>query len=171
VFSSIAVPSDDDVDLDLSSITAGPDGALWFTSGGTVDAIGRVTLDGGFDRWPVPWSTSSPQQIVTGSDGALWFTDSQGSRIGRITTGGELSEFPVPAGKAPSAIARGADGALWFTTATDLGRIDVRGTLAMLPVPGAERLGDIVADPDGSFWITDGPRDRVWHVVPPGPRG
>jgi virginiamycin B lyase len=36
--------------------------------------------------------------------------------IGRITTGGQISEFPLPqADSAPDGITTGPDGALWFT--------------------------------------------------------
>jgi len=31
-----------------------------------------------------------------GADGALWFTEQNVNRIGRITTAGVITEFPVP---------------------------------------------------------------------------
>ena len=50
-----------------------------------------------------------------GPDGALWFTEYDGNKIGRITTAGAVTEFPIPtAGSQPSAMTVGPDGALWF---------------------------------------------------------
>ena len=34
--------------------------------------------------------------ITAGPDGALWFTEYWGNKIGRITTAGVITEFPVP---------------------------------------------------------------------------
>jgi streptogramin lyase len=33
--------------------------------------------------------------ITTGPDGALWFTEQNASKIGRITTAGVITEFPL----------------------------------------------------------------------------
>ncbi|MEU7038521.1 hypothetical protein ABZ958_33310 [Streptomyces sp. NPDC046237] len=64
----------------------------------------------------MPTPECGPFGIATGDDGALWFTETAADRIGRISTSGEITEFPLPdrAGR-PHAIAPGADGALWFT--------------------------------------------------------
>ncbi len=54
--------------------------------------------------------------ITTGPDGALWFTEQMSSKIGRITTSGSITSYPVPsAGSQPWGITTGPDGALWFT--------------------------------------------------------
>jgi virginiamycin B lyase len=51
-----------------------------------------------------------------GPDGALWFTEHAGSRIGRITLQGAITEYLVPTrASVPMVIAPGPDGALWFT--------------------------------------------------------
>src|SRR5690242_10683771 len=81
----------------------------------------------------IEYSTTSsgyPMGIATGSDGALWFTEFYGNRIGRITTTGALTEYPVPtADSQPQGIAAGSDGALWFTEfdAFKIGRITTDG--------------------------------------------
>jgi FG-GAP-like repeat len=81
-------------------ITAGPDGALWFTEGNG-DKIGRffcvVQVDSGecapprefpglLFEYPIPTSGAVPNFITTGPDNALWFTEGAGNNIGRITT-------------------------------------------------------------------------------------
>src|SRR5213080_3960121 len=70
---------------------------------------------GRFRQFPLP-SHSRPVGITAGPDGNLWFTESGRDRIGRITTAGVITEFPVPtASSIPYEIAAGPDGALWFT--------------------------------------------------------
>src|SRR5579864_3983508 len=80
------------------AITAGPDGALWFTEG--VGKIGRITTAGVIMEYPVLTPSSRPNGITTGPDGALWFTELNGNNIGRITTSGTVTEYPIPTPKA-----------------------------------------------------------------------
>jgi streptogramin lyase len=63
-------------------ITAGPDGALWFTN---YDSIGRMTTNGRFTGYANP-GISFPAGITAGPYGALWFTNNGNNSIGRITT-------------------------------------------------------------------------------------
>jgi virginiamycin B lyase len=119
-----------------SGITAGPDGALWFTYENP-PKIGRITTSGVLTLFPL----SSPDQrlpggITTGPDGALWFTEynwvygapTGKGKIGRITTGGEITEFPVST-PPRMGITAGADGALWFTTSKGVTRITTTGSV------------------------------------------
>jgi virginiamycin B lyase len=64
-------------------ITAGPDGAIWFCGFGS-NEIGRITVDGTVERFPVPTPKSVPYHIVPGPDGALWFTEQEANKIGRL---------------------------------------------------------------------------------------
>src|SRR5260370_10898406 len=53
--------------------------------------------------------------ITAGPDGNLWFTD-EGNKIGRITTAGIVTEFPIPtASSRPSGITAGPDGNVGVT--------------------------------------------------------
>src|ERR1019366_4686945 len=60
-------------------------------------------------------------------DGALWFTEYYPvGKIGRITTGGVITEYPLPDSEVgPFEITTGPDGALWFTEAegSSIGRL------------------------------------------------
>ena len=73
-------------------ITAGPDGALWFTETDG-NEIGRITTAGAISEWALPHANSRPRGIAAGPDGALWFAEYGGNRIGRITTAGAISEI------------------------------------------------------------------------------
>ena len=107
-------------------ITTGPDDALWFTEP-VSGKIMRIGTDGKITEFALPNPDAQPWGITTGPDDALWFTESAcvrqpgprcviGNKIGRITTGGLITEFAVPAdGSGPHSITTGPDGALWFT--------------------------------------------------------
>ena len=51
-------------------------------------------------EFPVPFESTVagtfPERIAAGPDGNLWFTEDQTNHIGRMTTAGALTEFPVP---------------------------------------------------------------------------
>jgi hypothetical protein len=67
------------------AITAGPDGALWFTDAGN-NSIGRITTGGVVTNY-TGTGISNPDGITDGPDGALWFTNAGNNSIGRITAG------------------------------------------------------------------------------------
>jgi streptogramin lyase len=97
-----------------SGITAGPDGALWFTEfNSTSNGIGRITTAGVITE---PSAGFRIFGITAGPDGALWFTEN--STIGRMTTAGEITQFPLPYGHGPNSITVGPDGALSPAPAT-----------------------------------------------------
>jgi virginiamycin B lyase len=134
-----------------SGITVGPNGELWFTLE-YGDKIGRITTSGTpITQTQLPTPNSRPNQIALGPDGALWFTENgshkviiegkeeerEFSRIGRITPGEEIGEYPTEIPESgPAGIATGADGNLWFAEArrNDIGRI---GSGVLEPLLGA----------------------------------
>ncbi|XBB68048.1 hypothetical protein ABFU82_01720 [Nocardioides sp. WV_118_6] len=70
-----------------SSMTLGPDGALWWAE---KEGIGRITTSGTISRVRIaPWR---PRDIAFGADGRLWFIDQGANRVGAITINGSL--FP-----------------------------------------------------------------------------
>ena len=94
-------------------ITAGLDGALWFTNSGN-NSIGRITTGGKVKTVSDP-SIATPLSITAGLDGALWFTNYGNDSIGRITVRGSVTASTAPGVVKPEFIAPGSDGALWFT--------------------------------------------------------
>ncbi len=101
----------------------------------------------------------SPLEITAGTDGALWFTEYFGNKIGRITTDGDITEFPVAMVGSELAqlndITAGPDGALWFTEgyARKIGRITKAGVITEYAVPGGWPKA-IITGPDGALWFT-----------------
>ena len=110
-------------------------------------------------------SISAPFDIAPGPDGALWFTNAGNNSIGRITTSGVVTSYPV-CGE-PQDITAGPDGALWFTAVVNnpsapgaIGRITTGGVVTCYGTGiglGFSGPGDITAGPDGALWFTNSP--------------
>jgi len=136
-------------------ITAGPDGALWFTD--LAGYIGRMTTNGSATE--AADYDASQVSIVTGPDGALWFTDTGNNKIGRITAAGVVTEYATPTtSSAPHFIIVGPDGNLWFTEygTGKIGRITPAGVITEFPLSHTynEPQG-ITVGPDGALWFTE----------------
>jgi streptogramin lyase len=115
-----------------ADIVNGPDGNLWFTGLSESEPfIGRITPAGVFAEFPLPIPAARMPALVTrGSDGNLWFTEQAGFGgatlisnaigIGKITTDGTITEYPVPLSSDSrfiyiDGITTGPDGRLWMT--------------------------------------------------------
>jgi streptogramin lyase len=142
------------------SITAGPDGNLWFTEN-NADKIGRITTSGTLNEFNLGADTV-PMRITSGPDGNLWFTEFISGKIGRISPSGSISEFPTKtSGSGPFGIAVGPDHNLWFTeqSGQNIGRITPSGSVTEFPVPTTQPnatsaiVSAITAGPDGNLWF------------------
>ena len=183
-----------------TAITAGPDGALWFT--GIPGEIGRITTAGVVTEFALPAvpppagsspgtasTPAMPTAIAAGPDGALWFTGVPGE-VGRITTTGVVTEFavpeiPPPAGSSPgtagtlatlTSITAGPDGALWFTGVPgEVGRITTAGVVTEFAVPAipppAGSSPGTAGTPVTLEDITAGPDGALWFTGVPGEVG
>jgi virginiamycin B lyase len=156
-----------------AGITAGPDGALWFTEQGSGlgagDArIGRITTAGAVTEFAIPSTFGLTGRIAAGPDGALWYTAILPPRIGRITTTGAVTEFRLPdLGLRPIGITGGPDGAMWFTMEGRIGRITTSGTVRLFALPTSESdaQGDIVTGPDGALWFAEPNANRIGRIT------
>ena len=88
--------------------------------------------------FPIPSPNTEPEGITRGPDGNLYFAEIHA--IGRITPGGQITEFRqglAPASE-PVEITAGPDGNVWFTEGvTDrIGRITPAGVITEFAVPG-----------------------------------
>jgi pseudomonalisin len=159
-------------------ITAGPDGALWFTEANGYK-VGRITTAGAVSTFSPPAAPNVLGGIVSGPDGALWFVEiGQAPRVGRVTPGGDFSVFPLPASDQLPAgyslfpsIAAGPDGALWFTLyrSNKIGRITPAGAITefSVPTPGSGP-GAIVAGPDGALWFGEAQLGTIGRITTAG---
>jgi len=153
-------------------ITVGPDGNIWFAERyanliAKFDPVAEELLA----EYTVPTANSQPWDIAPGPDGNLWFTEEDVDQIGRITTDGDIEEFPSGTCCFPTEITAGADGNLWFTE--ELGSAVVRmttsGDVTVFTAPTAQLLYGIALGPDGNVWFTALAGDRkVGKVTPSG---
>jgi virginiamycin B lyase len=137
------------------SLVVGPDGNTWYVNG--AGSIGKVTPTGAITnyydvRLVHPWS------IVTRGT-SLWFTDYGARAIGRITTAGTVTMYPLPGvpGNYPGPydLANGPDGRLWFTAGNEIGKFDT-GTQDVTRFPVTGSFGGIAASPsDHALWVTN----------------
>src|SRR6516165_10425203 len=62
----------------------------------------RQLLSGGINQFPLPTPNPSPGDlymgITAGPDGNLWYTREGANTVGRLTTSGVMTEFPVTGG-------------------------------------------------------------------------
>ncbi len=140
----------------LRAITTGPDGNLWLTHD-CDSGISQITPSGIITQYVLHPAMVAPDGITTGSDSNLWFTAAY--NIGRITPGGTITRFPLPAdwGQRPGDIIAGQDGHLWFVAGAGwIGRISLNGQFARYPtsLPRMYSRG-IAVGPDGCVWYAE----------------
>jgi hypothetical protein len=120
----------------------------------------------------VPTANSYVCGIAAGPDGALWFTEYGANNIGRITTSGEITEYPVPTVDShPWWITAGPDAALWFTEAYayKIGRIATSGEITEYPVPpGNADVSGITPGPDGALWFAETSGNNIGRITTSG---
>ncbi len=145
------------------ALAAGKDGQVWFTDDG--GHICRISATDKFGCYAIHPATKDiwMRGLALGSDGSLWFTeDNLGSvadtqnAIGRLTTSGKYSQWPLPPGSGPTRIAAGPDGALWFTErgGQRIGRITTSGVITQFSLPRGVYPFDIVSGPEKALWFT-----------------
>jgi virginiamycin B lyase len=118
-------------------------------------------------EFPIPQSlggtASGLGQIVNGSDGAMWFTGTQTTKVGRITTAGVISQFPLPIGFTNPAgvIVAGPDGALWFPMSSGstlaIAQMTTSGTVTqfVIDTTGLLTVGGMTVGNDGAIYLTE----------------
>jgi streptogramin lyase len=110
--------------------------------------------------------------MAAGPDGNLWFTESSANQIGRMTTAGAVTEFPVPTvGSALWGICAGPDGNVWFTefSGNRIGRITPAGVITEFPLPIAgSGPTEITAGSDGNLWFVESSANKIGRITPAG---
>ncbi len=98
-------------------IAAGSDGRIWFPGAGA-SRIGAIQTNGKGLTYYTAGITGVPAVITAGPDGNLYFGETDGV-VGRITTSGVVTEFPLPGNPGANfpvlGICAGPDGNIWFT--------------------------------------------------------
>jgi uncharacterized protein (TIGR03437 family) len=157
-------------------LIVGPDNAIWFgESNQTTGWVGRMTTDGTITaEYQLPGQYFVPAGLTTGPDGAVWFIEEiqypsywtagePVGKIGRVATGGTLTEFPFPLSEYSysTGIRTGSDGNLWFsygglvsgTLQEKVVRMTVKGVLAEFPLASGRGISGLTLGPDGDIWF------------------
>ena len=145
--------------LAINSITAAPDGNLWFTEANSdngYNAVGRITPRGIINEFP---DSGGPTSITVGPDENLWYTEGYGDGVGRITLTGTITHFPLPDPTdldETEGIVAGTDGNLWFEQpfgrSPTTWKITTSGVLTSCPTAGAPWVTATVG-PDYNIWF------------------
>jgi virginiamycin B lyase len=142
------------------SITTGSDGAMWFVEEGS-NHMGRSPTSGSPITSYTTGVVTIPAVMVKGADGALWFGGCD-TYVGRMTTNGTLTTYPIPLNGEADDLTVGPDGAIWFsvsnvpTTPHSIGRISTGGVMTLYNVPGTNPYPTgIATGPDGAIWFVE----------------
>ncbi len=139
-------------------ITTGPDSNIWFTEAGTNKIAKMNPSNGNITEYNIPTPNSVPFDIKVGPDGNLWFAEWKKPNIGRITTSGVITEFPIPSGLGALFMTLGNDGTFWFTDAdgNKIGNVTMSGSITTYPVPTSNSFPhSITTDSSGNVWFTE----------------
>ena len=160
------------------ALAAGPDGNIW-VSEYRASRITRITPRGEITEYVLPRPNSGPGDITAGADGAMWFVElsgnmdgvqADGSRVGRITMDGKVTEFELPE-KSPSPIniAVGPDRNVWYTRGQKVGRVTRDGKITEFDLGEGVRGSGLSAGSDrqppsrlvNRLYVADGGGNRI----------
>lgn len=102
-----------------------------------------------------PGRQAEPSVVIVGPDHNLWFTEFTGEKIGRITTGGTVTEFKIAGAQSLVGITTGPDGDIWFTDqfTGKVGHVNTSGgQLKEYSFPSGSYPQGITVGPDGNLW-------------------
>jgi virginiamycin B lyase len=120
-------------------------------------------------QFRVPTDNSQPRSITNGLDGNRWFTlgtENVPSKIGRITSAGDITEFgPACDTCIVTDIIQGPDDILYYTSNEPiLGRITTDGTiLDPIEIPNSIAVAGDLAVHGSEIWFTDFNNDSLWR--------
>jgi len=125
----------------------------------TIAVVSLIAQTFGSTDFPVkPGRAAQPVNIIVGPDNNLWFAETTGEKIGRITTAGVITEFPIPGAQWLLGITGGPDGNIWFTDqfTGKIGHISTGGTnLTQYSLPVGSYPQGITVGPDHNLWFVD----------------
>lgn len=112
---------------------------------------------------------AQPVGICSGVDGNLWFTEHNQNKVGRVSTGGSVSEFPI--GSNPYLITSGPDANLWVgvSGANTVSRVTTSGVITAFStgISSGANPQDAATGTDGNLWFTEA-ADRIARVTTDG---
>jgi virginiamycin B lyase len=147
-------------------IAVGPDGNLWVVDADAASPdVHRISPAGAAVGMPIPLGIGfNPRGIAKGADGNMWVGNfSTPGSVARVTTGGTVTNFPVPAGT-PIDVIGGSDGNIWYAgQGTTVGKVTPGGAATPFTSKGVDPFG-ITVGPDGAVWFAEFQANAVGRV-------
>ncbi len=154
-----------DAKYGAGDLVAGPNGYLWFVA---ASSLWQISPQGTIARLPFDLGQDNVTTLEAGEEGNVWFAkkpiSGPGSgAIGRVTPGGELSEYgsTIPSFAPTTLIAAPGGGLLFFYgnggTGSAVGRISPSGeltTVAPMVLGPGKNLGGAAIGADGNLWYS-----------------
>jgi streptogramin lyase len=130
-------------------------GSLTTPSRATAEVQNSTSLQ--FTEYSAPVA-STPYGITAGPDGKMWFTDEGTGKIGKVTSGGTITEYASGRNN-PRGIATGSDGNLWFAEwpGKYVARMTTSGTVSAYALAHSmPSISGTAAGPDNNLWFLEG---------------
>ncbi len=138
-------------------LALGSDHNIWYTeteSQNSPSRVAKITPAGQSTVYNAEPKQTQIDAITPGPDGALWLAVE--NHVGRMTTDGNYSTFPMPTGDFATTIISGPGGNLWsldtYHGTNTLAKITPQGQMTVYPSLGATSM---TLGPDGALWLTD----------------
>ena len=155
-YSTFALPDA----IDVTSMTAGPDGNVWFvgsyTSGKASAGVGNMTPTGSAVLYQIAGKATPVLTSVTaGSDGNLWVTDEKNGAIVKVVpSSGAQTAYAV--GGNPLSITSSANSLVYSDeTAAQLSVLTTAGVPTVYPAPKGQHPGFIARKNNGTVVYID----------------
>jgi streptogramin lyase len=155
-YSTFALPDA----FDVSDMTAGPDGNVWFvgsyTQGKEFAGVGYMTPTGSAVLYEVSSKTTPVlTSIASGADGNLWLTDEKNGAIIKVAPSNG-AETPYPVGGNPLSITNSTKALIYSdASAAQLSVITTDGVSTVYPAPKGQHPGFIARKSDGTVVYID----------------
>ena len=121
------------------ALAQAPDGTVWGVGITNVSGIiAQFNADGTAQVKRYSPASRQLAGVAFSNDGKLWFTDGLSNSIGRLSSAGQITYFPIPTSNSiPGRIVLGPDGALWFAESgsNKIGRITTGGQITEYTLP------------------------------------
>jgi streptogramin lyase len=111
---------------------------------------------------------AGPTTIVQGPDGAAWFTENSVAKIGRITSTGSMTEYPLSPAKSATALVVGLDNNFYFADPVQgkfggFNPLTLTVTEYAIPTsnPGVAQM---VIGPDSRIYFTEQTANKIGQI-------
>jgi virginiamycin B lyase len=173
----------------INDVVAGPDGGIWampqaIFGGGSSFARRLDPATGNVTTVDIGAVSDVAGKMAVGPDDAIWLAITSPRKLVRVTTDGDVTDFPLtdPAhpeiDPIPYGVAAGGDGGVWFTTPgrgsagfgsiAAVGRLDpTSGETELFPLTEPDKgLGFMTADRAGRLWFTTPVGNTIGRIDP-----